>query len=93
LCCFIPKPPCHPEWKHEERHPFFESFWHLLFWFDPDERLKARVKQKMQLGRYGHQNFYQWDDKPLSEFNAAYDALADIMSAESASQSHAEDSR
>lgn len=93
LFCFRSAPPCHPEWKHEDRHPFFENFWHLLLWFDPEERLKSRAKQKMQLGRYGHQSFYQWEDKPLSDLDEAYAALAEIMSAESASQSHSEDMR
>jgi hypothetical protein len=50
------------------------------------EMQQMRRKQIMQLGRYGHQQAAQWDDYPLEEFVAIYDALVEVMKGEDSIQ-------
>ena len=51
---------------------------------------KVRKTQKMQLGRYGHQSVFVWEDIDLAEFRDWYSALGDVITEEHPSATEAE---
>ena len=63
----------------DEESPVWNTTWQFRFSFDPEERIKMRTKQKMQLGRYGRQSVLQWDGVEVSEFEDHYNALSDVL--------------
>lgn len=59
--------------------PVWNFTWPLRIWIDPLYLRNVRRMQKMQLGRYGHQNVLQWDDVDVNEFREWYSALSDVV--------------
>lgn len=57
---------------------------YLVSQVDPAELLRVRMRQKMELGRYGRQCVLQWDDVPLLEFQRYHKALIEVVNAENA---------
>lgn len=50
----------------------------------PSDRKRDRMKQKIQLARYARMDIYAWEHRPVSELNAAYDALRELLKEEGA---------
>jgi hypothetical protein len=53
--------------------------------YDANEVAKFRIKQIVQLARYGRQSMLQWDDVDLIDFLAYHEALVDAYNQEQAS--------
>lgn len=63
----------------------FDVLWpYKVEGLEPAAMLKARAKQKMQLGRYGRQPWSQWANLPLEELEEAHEALREILDDEHA---------
>ena len=62
---------------------YFDAFWHHIVLIDPDEVLRTRKFQKMQLARYGRQSIFDWDDVEVSELREWWDVLKEILESES----------
>lgn len=56
-----------------------ESTAHLWLWFDPEERRGHRIMQAAQMGRYMHQNVFQWAGVDVEVFQRYYQALKEII--------------
>ena len=59
--------------------PFFRAAKYLLTVIDPTEVLRWRLRQRMELGRYGRQSVLQWDDVPLVEFLRYHSQLVHLV--------------
>lgn len=56
-----------------------DACWHRNVRIDPGERLAMRTKQKVYLARYGRQDMFAWEHRELSELEAAFRALVELM--------------
>jgi hypothetical protein len=62
-----------------------DAVWQFLIEpIDPQARLDARIKQKMYLARYGRESVFAWENRELSELDAYFKALVDLISKENA---------
>lgn len=57
--------------------------WHLIE-FDVEDRVKARMRQKMALSRYGRVDFFGWNHRPVAELDAATAVLTEMLENEDA---------
>jgi hypothetical protein len=70
----------------------FDAVWHLTLDVDPDLQERTRRKQILELARYGRLGggLHDWDDEPVVELRAWWDALKELMDKEDSLASAAE---
>jgi hypothetical protein len=65
----------------------YDAVWHHTLELDPAKHVKMRRSQILQLSRYGRfggGTISEWDEQPVSELRAWYEALKDLLDAEDA---------
>jgi hypothetical protein len=60
-----------------------DAVWQFLIDIDPTLRLKMRMRQKLYLARYGRVGIFDWEERELSELDAYFKALSDMLAEES----------
>ena len=68
-----------------------DAFWHHLLVRDPVEFENLRRHQMMALGRYGRQPISMWDEFDVTELDAWYAELKELITREGAASKAAED--
>jgi hypothetical protein len=60
-----------------------DAIWQFLIApIEPKERLAGRIKQKMYLARYARESVFGWEEREVSELDAYFVALVDLISKE-----------
>ena len=62
-----------------------DAFWHHLLDLDPEELGRLRRHQIMALARYARAPLLGWDDVEVTELQAWYSELRDLLKAENES--------
>lgn len=60
-----------------------DAVWQFLIPpIDPLEQLAGRIKQKAYLARYARESVFVWEDREVSELDAYFKAVVDLISKE-----------
>ena len=89
----------HPDVLHDQLRTvlptwsgtIFDACWANMLVLDPRELEEHRRKQIITLARYGRQPIGQWDQVPVTELQAWYRSLAELMSEEAEAMRVTED--
>lgn len=68
-----------------------DAYWQFLLWMDGKEHLAMRMKQKVYLARYGRIDPFSWESREITELDAYFFGMIDLVSKENDLSKSSED--